>query len=143
MVAAGDEAQALRLTKASDLGRVAVVMGQARQGLSPGSWDVRLLSESPNRLELRVKTQGPGFLVISENWYPYWRARLDGREVPLLRTNYTLRGLYLPGGEHTLVVYYDPHWEKLGAGASALSLLVLLGIFVVSPIVGRRRHGAP
>ena len=36
------------------------------------------------------------FLSISVAWSPYWRAYLNGEEIPVLRTNHALMGLALP-----------------------------------------------
>ena len=36
-------------------------------------------------LGIRVASDGGGFLVLSENAYPGWRARVDGADDPIYR----------------------------------------------------------
>ncbi len=85
--------------------------------------------------EMTIKTSRskPGFLVISEIYYPEgWEALLDGEEIPIHKTNYLLRGVQVPAGEHTLEFDFKPRSIALGSSLSMFSLVtqLILGLFL-------------
>lgn len=79
-----------------------------------------------NSLKLHVKAETAGFLVLSEIYYPGWRAFLGQREVPIYKTNFAFRGLFVPEGEHDIKFIFDPSSFKMGSALSLASLLVIL-----------------
>ncbi len=85
---------------------------------SPGQ--VRVLSYSPQSLELAVDTAQPAFLATSEAYFPGWRAWIDGEETPVYRTNIAFRGLRVPAGQHRIAMRFKP---SLLAWCSMLSVL--------------------
>lgn len=113
----------------------------------------------PGALEMRVVTEAPGYLVISEWHYPGWEATLDGRPVPIRRANYAFQAVYVPAGEHRVVTRYVPRLEVAALGASLLSLATALLVAwrwkptlamgtarvwrVALPRAARRQLGAP
>ena len=100
---------------------------------------VELISETPNRLSLQLKTEDPfGWLVLSDVWYPGWQARVDGQPVPVLRANYLFRAVPVSkAGQHRVVFEYHPFSFWLGA---AISFLAWSGFvwLVVNWRIGRR-----
>ncbi len=83
--------------------------------------------------EITLKTQRskPGFLVLSEVYYPAgWTATLNGEEIPIHKTNYFLRGLQIPEGEHTVELRFMPKMYVLGTKLAWFSLLSQLGIAI-------------
>ncbi|MFQ6058155.1 MAG: YfhO family protein [Anaerolineae bacterium] len=79
-----------------------------------------------NEIRLRVSTTAEGYLVLSEVYYPGWRAYLDGREVEVWRANYAFRALYLPSGDHQVRLVFEPLSWRVGLALSLASLIVLL-----------------
>jgi hypothetical protein len=74
-----------------------------------GAGTIVLTKHSPNQLTYQAKMTAAGLGVFSEIYYPAgWIAKLDGKEVPILRTNYLLRGLQLPAGTHEIVFTFAP-----------------------------------
>ncbi len=90
---------------------------------APGS--VRITGYGPNELRLEVESPGPAYLVLSEVWYPGWRAAVDGRSAPVLRANYGLRSVPVPGGAVTVRVWFVPDRFRLGGVAGMLGLVLL------------------
>ena len=84
-------------------------------------------------LEAELQRSEAGFLVINEIYYPAgWKAFLNGEEVPIHRTNYFLRGIQIPPGEHTLTLDFRPDSFTRGIQLSwmALALQLLIGLWV-------------
>lgn len=101
---------------------------------------VKIVDRTPNSLVLNVTTPSDGLLVLSEVFYPGWRAIVDDHNSPILRVNYTLRGVSLPAGAHRLEIYYSPVtfiWGAVLTGVT-LGILVTIGLWIVI----RRRHKA-
>ena len=69
------------------------------------------------------------FLVLSENAYPGWRARVDGAEVPISRADVTLQGIVVPAGTHRVEFMLESRSLRAGmfvTGGAALAILALL-----------------
>ncbi len=78
---------------------------------------------SASALRIRVTTDAPGFLVISEWHYPGWQATLDGQRVPLYIADYALQAMAVPRGTHEIVLRFIPRDVIAG---SLVSLIVLV-----------------
>jgi Bacterial membrane protein YfhO len=87
-----------------------------------------LVSYEANRVVVRAETETPGFLVLSDVWYPGWSATVDGKPVPVYRANYVFRSVGVPAGTHKVVFQFDPLSLRLGKWITlgALAALVLL-----------------
>jgi len=81
-----------------------------------------------NNENIRIKTSSnqPGYLVLSEIFYPGWQATLDGKKVSLLRGNYMFRVVPLEKGEHEVQLYFVSWPFRIGAFISLLTLSVSL-----------------
>ena len=102
----------------------------------PGE-EVRFVSFRPDRVELEVRAEAPGWLVLSEIHDPGWRVRVDGAERPALRADHVLRAVEVGPGDRRVVFTYEPASFRVGA---FLSLLALAGYGVVA-LRARRRGG--
>ncbi|GIV34076.1 MAG: membrane protein [Chitinophagales bacterium] len=94
---------------------------------------IRLTSYDPDRLTYVSEASSGQFAVFSEIYYndhKGWYAYIDGKEVPYVRVNYVLRGMYIPPGRHTIEFVFKPKSYELGEKvslASGILLLVLVG----------------
>ncbi|HAF14093.1 MAG TPA: hypothetical protein DCK99_10430 [Blastocatellia bacterium] len=79
----------------------------------------------PNRVDIKTTSNTSSILVLAENHYPGWRARVDGNAVDVLRVNYNLRGVALPAGEHHVEFVYRPKSVLIGL---LVSLVTMLGL---------------
>jgi uncharacterized membrane protein YfhO len=87
--------------------------------------NVKLVSDEFDRVTFQSRTTTDGFLVMSDTFYPGWQAEVDGRPTPVVRTNYALRGICLPAGDHQVVFRFEPVTLKVGAVLSVIGLLVV------------------
>jgi len=113
----------------------------------PVEGEVRWLERGINASRLTVTTDEPALLVIADNWYPAWKARVGGTEAPVLRANHTLRAVPVPAGESEVEIYYDGGALGVPLAVSVICLvLVLLAMaFPSLPIPGRmgKASGSP
>jgi hypothetical protein len=77
-------------------------------------------------VELEADLSRPGLVVLEDQYDPFWRASVDGVQVPIVRTNYVFRGVPTEAGRHTIRFSYHPSLIYAGAAVSLLTLLVLL-----------------
>lgn len=90
---------------------------------------IRWMERSVDHAELEVTTPTPALLVVADNWYPSWRATIDGQPTPLARADLTLRGVRVPAGTHRVrldATLGAP--ARAGLWASVAGLLALLGL---------------
>jgi membrane protein YfhO len=73
---------------------------------------------------MRIKTSSnhPGYLVLSEIFYPGWRVTVDGKKGPLLRGNYMFRVVPIEKGEHTVLLRFVSRPFRIGAVISLITL---------------------
>jgi hypothetical protein len=86
---------------------------------------VRVLQDDPERVRIGVEADHPGFLVLADSYAPGWKARVDGREAPLLRGNFLFRAVAVDQGKHRVEMIYRPHSLMAGAALTAAGLLLL------------------
>lgn len=103
------------------------------------SGETRIVSRQPNRMVIETKTAQPSLLVLSEIFYPGWRAQVDGRRAEIWRVNYDLRAVELAAGKQRIELIYAPASIKVGAVVSLTTALVLLLVVVWEK---RRLRGA-
>jgi hypothetical protein len=112
-----------------DPSHVALVENDRRLDGSREPSPARIVETSPNRLVVETDLGAPGLLVLSEIWYPGWKAYDNGEPIPILRTNAILRGVYLDAGSHSIEFGYNPRSVRAGlviSGLAALGLLIAL-----------------
>jgi len=82
----------------------------------------------------------PRFAVFSEIYYNRgWQAYIDNHEVPILRTNYVLRGLAVPAGQHTIRFVFHPASYYVGRTIQILASILLLGLLAFAALKEYRR----
>jgi hypothetical protein len=87
----------------------------------------QVLAFAPDGISLRVDAVADGLLVLSEVYYPGWRASVDGLPARVLRADGLLRGIPISQGQHMVRVWYAPASVRAGLAISALAL-ILTGI---------------
>ena len=98
------------------------------EGGEKGGGEVEIISEKNNRLQLRVSSKENRLLVLSDTYYPGWKALVDGSPQKIYRANYAFRAVPLVAGTHQVEFIYNPMSFKLGAGVTLLGILGSVGI---------------
>ncbi|MGI9044098.1 MAG: hypothetical protein ACR2GK_08260 [Gemmatimonadaceae bacterium] len=96
----------------------------------------RVTRYEPGRVSIELSDPAPAgsALVVSENYYPGWRATVDGRDAPLGRANISIIGVELPaGGRNVELMFQSPTYSsgKLVTlfALAAVAFLIIAGIF--------------
>ncbi|NQU09060.1 MAG: YfhO family protein [Candidatus Abyssubacteria bacterium] len=96
---------------------------------NPGN--VRIKKYGINEVELEVAASEPCLVVLTDCFYPGWKALVDGEERPILRANSLFRAVDVSAGDHTVIFRYRPASLFAGAAISVASIfLILAGLLV-------------
>lgn len=66
---------------------------------------IKNLSYGENRIQFDAYTPGPGYIIMTDAYYPSWHATIDAVPSPVYLTDYAFRGLSIPTGTHHIVFY--------------------------------------
>jgi hypothetical protein len=107
-----------------DLRNMAFVVKQKPPAVEScgGPDDVAIYDYRPGRVGIRTNMACRGMLVLSDTFYPGWRAAVDGKGTGIYEVNGAMRGILVPRGKHIVTFRYLPASVVLGA------LLSLLGV---------------
>ncbi|HEV8637645.1 MAG TPA: hypothetical protein VG370_25785 [Chloroflexota bacterium] len=106
---------------------VAVEGGDALSGPATAG-GAHYVPRGTSRLDVEVTPTAPAYLLLSEVWYPGWRAWVDGRPVPVRRADYLFRAIRVEPGDRVVQLRFEPTaWRP----ALALTLLSWLAIAVL------------
>ena len=100
----------------------------------------RVIDNTINEFTIEIVMPADGLVLLSENYYPAWRAEEQGVPLTIYRANYTFRAVFAKAGPHTIHFWFDnPRYDQ-GKLMSAVCLLVLLAGRVAT---GRRKRVTP
>jgi hypothetical protein len=107
-----------------------------------GGGEARVVSHEADRVVVSLTAAAPSVLVLADNYYAGWRARIDGRDAEVFPANHTFRGVVVPAGTSTVEFTFEPPELYRGLWISLGTLLVLLGVVVVLLVRARREDAA-
>ncbi|MFN8491236.1 MAG: hypothetical protein U0350_26805 [Caldilineaceae bacterium] len=84
-----------------------------------------------SNLTLQTQASAATYLVLSEIWYPGWRATVNGAPAEVVRVNGGLRAVAVPAGGTTVELWFAPRSWLYGLGASAAGLILLLIMLLI------------
>jgi hypothetical protein len=87
-----------------------------------GQDEVALTARSTDRVVIDAGMDCRGMVVLSDVFFPGWRAEIDGHATPIYEVNEAMRGVIVPRGDHIITMRYRP------ASALAGGLLTLIGV---------------
>src|SRR5207247_778505 len=99
--------------------------------------EARIMVDEPARVVVSASTGAPAWLVLTDTWFPGWRARLDGADVAVQRADHAFRAVALPPGRHEVEFAFTPRGLRPGV-AITLAALAVVGVLLLP----RRRAAA-
>lgn len=98
----------------------------------------RVMSSSPNRVEVAVSTPVSGRLILTDMYYPGWNVWVDGKSAILSPYNTIMRSTEVGVGNHLILYLYIPHIIIFSSLLSGCSWFGVLGYLLYS--FGRMSH---
>ncbi|MDX2191926.1 MAG: hypothetical protein NW201_01145 [Gemmatimonadales bacterium] len=114
---------------------------EAKGALPPASASrARVTSWAPGRMVITLDPAppAPAWLLVAENWYPDWRATVDGRPARVQRGDMALLAVELPAGAREAVLRFDSDDYATGRAVTLAALGVILAGFGAAAAADRK-----
>ena len=92
---------------------------------------------SPSLLQLLVDLPEPGYVVLTDTYYPGWQATVDGQPAPILQANLAFRAIAVEAGQHEIIFSYRPRSFTFGLWTTILTSLII--ILLIGSLLWKRR----
>lgn len=130
-----DRPNRLAALKAADLRKTVFLDGDIPAlpaiSNSPVSRPAEIRVYRPNEVRIEVPSGAPGFLILTDPWFPGWNAAVNGTAVPVLRADHAFRAVALPAEGCEVVFRFEPasiRWAmRISAAAALLAVMILAG----------------
>lgn len=87
---------------------------------------VEITNYDDNQVEILADISSRGYLILTDTYYPGWRAYLDGNETEIYPTDVAFRGVFVPAGQHKIIFKYQPKSFLYSVCVSIISLIIIL-----------------
>jgi len=128
-VVEADDARALRRLYEPDVrtGRSVVLAEGVPRAAGGDPGRAKIVLSRPEQVRVEVAPRAPGWLTLSDTFFPGWRALVDGEPREIVRANLAFRAVAVAPGDELVEFRYEPRWFRVGAvtslAAAALALL--------------------
>ena len=93
-------------------------------GTGDGKSRVEVMNREMNGYRLRVESSERGVVLLSQMYYPGWKATVDGAETRVYSVDVALTGLVVPSGSHDVRLFFQPASFRIGFVISLAALIV-------------------
>ncbi|MEW6208661.1 MAG: YfhO family protein [Acidobacteriota bacterium] len=140
VIEVGDCASALRAMSEEnfDPAKTVILEGGSVELQRQVTGEAIIVEDRRNRVVIKTRCAEDSILVLSDNFYPGWKASVDGKPSMILKANCTMRAVQLPAGEHVVSFEFAPATLKVSIYASLASLMIVIGALIVIEIRKRR-----
>jgi hypothetical protein len=102
---------------------------------------VEIVEYGSNRIELRAHLASDSWVILTDTFYPGWKATIDGQlEAIIVPANYVFRAIYVPKGLHKIVFQYKPKYFFISL---MVALITLLGSCTVAVFIDKPNPDKP
>lgn len=87
-----------------------------------------------------VKTDCPGFFVLTDSFYPCWECSVNNQKKKIFLANYMFQSVYLPAaGNYEIELKYNDRYFVYGFYTSIICLFVLLILWLIIGLSDRQK----
>ncbi|MDE1844353.1 MAG: YfhO family protein [Thaumarchaeota archaeon] len=104
------------------------VSNQLQQDKTNGLAEITSYNE--NNVKVSTNSSGGSILVLTDAYYPGWKASVDGKETGIYKADGLVRAVFVPSGVHTVEFSYMPKSFVTGMEISLATLGVLVLVLV-------------
>jgi len=153
---AGLYSHAISLNEEEIVGRIArgewpedsIFVEEERRPLNPGrgspaNGKIEETTFSNGRVRIEYISPAESYLVMRNQYYPGWKALVDGVSSEIFRADLLFQGVRVPPGRHEVEFVYDPLSVKIGLSLSVLGLVSLVVLFRSTRSGSRDAIGGP
>jgi hypothetical protein len=140
---AADEEEALRLLEsAAAANSIVVTTTESTPAPAAGEgWHpVVVRSYEPDLVVVECEAKVPGWVVLSDRFFPGWKAWVNGSTVPIYQANVMVRAVRVPAGKSEIVFRFEPWTLRWGATVSGRGWVGLV-FWLTAALVGGKRRG--
>ena len=109
---------------------------------SGGEDDVQMPIHTPSYVRITANLQCRGMVILTDTWFPGWRAKVDGKTVEIYQAYGGVRGVMVDGGRHVIEMRYRPWSVFLGGALTLLAAVVAVAASRGAANAGRRKLSA-
>ncbi|WP_347707889.1 YfhO family protein [Paenibacillus sp. GM1FR] len=113
-----------------DLLNVSYIENFKNMNLIDANTTIREKNFKNNSITATVHSDKPSFVNFSQNYYPGWRAKVNGKETPIYVVNGLIQGIEVPKGDSEIEIYFYPKIFYVGAFITLLTLAIMAYLFI-------------
>jgi hypothetical protein len=132
--------QEMAALDSTDLRDTAVVENKYRAAIKTApKYDsiayIKLVRNINDTIDYRFSAPTPQFAVFSEVYYPKgWNVFIDGTKANYVKTDYVLRGMFIPAGNHQIEWRFEPESFTVGRMVSIIANILVALLLIVTII---------
>jgi hypothetical protein len=104
------------------------------------SASIKLKQNLNDKIDYTFHSTTPQFAVLSEIYYPLgWDAYIDGKKTDYVKTDYVLRGIYVPAGNHEIEFRFEPKSYSIGRTITIIANALVYLLLIIAIFFGIRK----
>ncbi len=91
-----------------------------------------IINSSPNKISIEAQNPQNARLILLDNYYPGWEAKINGVKTQVLPFENTFRQIYIPAGKNQVIFEYKPKSFNIGLAISLVSTVIIFLYLIYS-----------